>query len=121
MRPSPVAVARIAAWTNRLMDRGVALAGVGSGHAARAGDVDGGASAMGGLPYRPNVGAVLFIATAGAGGAANRRTPRARPAGWQLPQGGIDEGENPREAVLRELAEEIGTDRAEVIRRLTRG
>ncbi len=27
---------------------------------------------------------------------------------WQLPQGGIDEGENAREAALRELEEEIG-------------
>ncbi len=35
--------------------------------------------------------------------------------GWQLPQGGIDVGEDPRAAVLRELAEEIGTDRAEII------
>ena len=43
------------------------------------------------------------------------RTPRAPPGGWQLPQGGIDAGEDPRGAVLRELAEEIGTDRAEII------
>jgi putative (di)nucleoside polyphosphate hydrolase len=35
--------------------------------------------------------------------------------GWQLPQGGIDAGEDPRVAVFRELAEEIGTDRAEII------
>jgi putative (di)nucleoside polyphosphate hydrolase len=35
--------------------------------------------------------------------------------GWQLPQGGIDADENPRIAVLRELAEEVGTDRAEII------
>ena len=35
--------------------------------------------------------------------------------GWQLPQGGIDADEDPRRAVLRELAEEIGTDRAEII------
>ena len=34
---------------------------------------------------------------------------------WQMPQGGIDEGEEPRAAALRELAEETGTDKAEII------
>ncbi len=34
---------------------------------------------------------------------------------WQMPQGGIDPGEAPREAALRELAEEIGTGKAEII------
>ena len=34
---------------------------------------------------------------------------------WQLPQGGIDEGEAPREAVLRELGEEIGTANATIL------
>jgi putative (di)nucleoside polyphosphate hydrolase len=34
---------------------------------------------------------------------------------WQMPQGGIDEGEDPRAAALRELKEEIGTDNAEII------
>lgn len=34
---------------------------------------------------------------------------------WQMPQGGIDAGETPREAALRELEEEAGTDRAEII------
>ena len=40
------------------------------------------------------------------------------PAGlsaWQMPQGGIDPGEGPREAALRELAEEVGTDKAEIV------
>ena len=32
-----------------------------------------------------------------------------------MPQGGIDPGETPREAALRELREEIGTDKAEII------
>ena len=32
---------------------------------------------------------------------------------WQMPQGGIEEGELPRRAALRELKEEIGTDAAE--------
>ncbi len=34
---------------------------------------------------------------------------------WQMPQGGIDEGEAPRAAALRELREEIGTGKAEII------
>ena len=34
---------------------------------------------------------------------------------WQMPQGGIDEGESPRQAALRELEEEIGTNRAEIV------
>ena len=34
---------------------------------------------------------------------------------WQFPQGGIDEGESPRDALFRELREEIGTDEVEVI------
>lgn len=40
------------------------------------------------------------------------------PAGlsaWQMPQGGIDPGESPAEAAMRELAEEIGTDKAEIV------
>jgi len=69
------------------------------------------------LPYRPNVGAVLFnrvglILIARRADLPNAEAPAG---GWQLPQGGIDEGEDPRRAVLRELAEEIGTDRAEII------
>lgn len=69
------------------------------------------------LPYRLNVGAVLF----GPGGRvlvcrrADLPNAEGAPGGWQLPQGGIDEGEDPRIAVFRELAEEIGTDRAEIL------
>ena len=37
------------------------------------------------------------------------------PGAWQLPQGGIDKGEDPDVAVMRELAEEIGTDAATII------
>jgi putative (di)nucleoside polyphosphate hydrolase len=37
------------------------------------------------------------------------------PGAWQMPQGGIDAGEAPAHAALRELKEEIGTDRAEII------
>ncbi len=70
-----------------------------------------------GLPYRANVGAVLFNAAGKVLIARRADTPRAEvPAsGWQLPQGGMDAGEDPRVAVLRELKEEIGTDKAEII------
>jgi putative (di)nucleoside polyphosphate hydrolase len=63
-------------------------------------------------PYRPNVGVALFNA---AGRVLIGR--RFRDDGpeiilpgleWQMPQGGIDADENPREAVTRELWEETG-------------
>jgi len=39
------------------------------------------------------------------------------PSGfWQMPQGGIDDNENPEEAVWREMMEEIGTNNAELIK-----
>jgi putative (di)nucleoside polyphosphate hydrolase len=34
---------------------------------------------------------------------------------WQMPQGGIDAGEEPRTAALRELGEEVGTTKATII------
>jgi putative (di)nucleoside polyphosphate hydrolase len=34
---------------------------------------------------------------------------------WQFPQGGIDKGETPKKALLRELKEEIGTNDIEII------
>lgn len=34
---------------------------------------------------------------------------------WQMPQGGIDDGESPAEAAFREMEEEIGTAKAEII------
>jgi putative (di)nucleoside polyphosphate hydrolase len=69
------------------------------------------------LPYRPNVGAVLFDRRGLVFVARRADLPNAEgaPGGWQLPQGGIDEHEDPRAAVLRELAEEIGTSRATII------
>jgi len=69
------------------------------------------------LPYRPNVGAVLFNAEGRVLVARRADLPNAEgaPGGWQLPQGGIDEGEDPARAVLRELAEEIGTDRFAIL------
>jgi putative (di)nucleoside polyphosphate hydrolase len=34
---------------------------------------------------------------------------------WQFPQGGIDEGETPQEALFRELKEEIGTKKVDIV------
>jgi putative (di)nucleoside polyphosphate hydrolase len=69
------------------------------------------------LPYRLNVGAALFDGRGKVLVGHRADLPNAADlwGGWQLPQGGIDADEEPRRAVLRELAEEIGTDRAEII------
>jgi putative (di)nucleoside polyphosphate hydrolase len=69
------------------------------------------------LPYRANVGAVLFNAAGLVLVARRADLPDAEgaPGGWQLPQGGMDEGEDPAIAVFREMEEEIGTAKAEIL------
>ena len=69
------------------------------------------------MPYRPNVGAVLFNRDGRIFVARRANFPNAEgpPGGWQLPQGGIDAAEDPRVAIFRELGEEIGTEKAEII------
>jgi putative (di)nucleoside polyphosphate hydrolase len=64
------------------------------------------------LPYRPCVGIMML----------NRKRQvfvgkrlDQTVEGWQMPQGGIDPGEEPRQAALRELQEETGTAKAEII------
>ena len=64
------------------------------------------------LPYRPCVGIMLlnadnkiFIA---------RRRDQSVEA-WQMPQGGIDDGEKPVDAAFRELREETSVRQAELI------
>lgn len=65
-----------------------------------------------GLPYRQGVGLMLFNPQ-GLVFVAKRVDTEADA--WQMPQGGIDEGETPRQAVFREMKEEIGTDRGEIL------
>lgn len=65
------------------------------------------------LPYRPCVGIMLFNRD---GLVFVGRRIDQTVEGWQMPQGGIDEGETPAEAGLRELREEIGTAKAVVLR-----
>ncbi len=65
------------------------------------------------LGYRPCVG-ILLLNRAGLVLVGRRLDVKDVPA-WQMPQGGIDPGETPRAAALRELAEEIGTANAEIL------
>ncbi len=68
------------------------------------------------LPLRPNVGAVLFNHAGRVFVARRADLPNAEAAaGWQLPQGGIDAREEPRTALARELAEEIGTGKFRIM------
>lgn len=65
------------------------------------------------LPYRPCVGMMLFNKDGRV--FVGKRVDQTLE-GWQMPQGGIDDGEKPHEAALRELEEEIGTRNAEIVR-----
>lgn len=61
--------------------------------------------------YRPNVGLALFSKQGHVwlGRRAGVRKDDVRYA-WQMPQGGIDRGETPSQAALRELGEETGLE-----------
>jgi len=64
------------------------------------------------LSYRPCVGIMLLNERGQV--FVGRRVDGPQDA-WQMPQGGIDPGENPKEAALRELVEEVGTNDIEFL------
>ena len=64
--------------------------------------------------YRPGIG-IMLLNRGGLAFVGHRiRMPPSLPR-WQMPQGGIDTGETPRRGAARELIEEIGTGRAEIL------
>lgn len=65
------------------------------------------------LPYRPCVG--LMVLNREGKVFVGKRIDQSIES-WQMPQGGIDPGETPRETALRELSEEIGTTKIEFLR-----
>ncbi len=65
------------------------------------------------LRYRPAVGIMLLNRQSEV--FVGRRIDMPLMPAWQMPQGGIDPGETPCQAALRELKEEIGTDKAEIL------
>jgi putative (di)nucleoside polyphosphate hydrolase len=75
------------------------------------------------LQYRRCVG-VMLINRQGHVFVGRRAEAADAPEGvgqwWQMPQGGIDEGEDPEAAARRELAEETGVTRARIVGRARR-
>ena len=73
------------------------------------------------LPYRPCVGA-LILNPAGLVWVGHRfdtpHSEEARGTWWQMPQGGIDKGEDPASAVLREVREETAMTSLTIIAEL---
>ena len=70
------------------------------------------------LPYRPCVGIMVLNHTGHIWVGQRADAPgdaEGRGTWWQMPQGGIDENEDPREAALRELHEETAIRSVEII------
>jgi putative (di)nucleoside polyphosphate hydrolase len=67
------------------------------------------------LPYRPNVGIVLLNPQGLIFAGQRLKSVAGGGQAWQMPQGGIDQGEDPEAAAFREMEEEIGTRNARVL------
>ena len=74
------------------------------------------------LPYRPCAGAMVLNARGEVWIGKRKKTKEmtGEETLWQMPQGGIDEGEEPGAAALRELYEETSIRSVELIRTSTR-
>ncbi len=68
-----------------------------------------------GKNYRPNVAAIVLSAKYPEKCEVFIASRTDVENAWQFPQGGIDEGESSKEALYRELEEEIGTKEIEII------
>lgn len=68
-----------------------------------------------GKNYRPNVAAIVLSAKYPDKCEVFIASRTDVENAWQFPQGGIDKGETPEEALYRELEEEIGTSEIEII------
>ena len=70
------------------------------------------------LPYRPCVGIMLVNRDGKV--FVGQRIDNPESDAWQMPQGGIDDGEDPADAALRELREETGLlpDHVSIISRM---
>jgi putative (di)nucleoside polyphosphate hydrolase len=64
--------------------------------------------------YRPAVG-IMLLNRGGEVFVGRRCDMPPGEDAWQMPQGGIDDGETPRQAALRELAEETGVTAVEIL------
>ncbi len=69
------------------------------------------------LPLRECVGIMLLNkkGRVWVGHRLQQWMPEASPRVWQMPQGGIDKGENPKKAAMRELYEETGVRNVTII------
>ncbi|PZT47758.1 RNA pyrophosphohydrolase [Helicobacter valdiviensis] len=65
--------------------------------------------------YRPNVAAVILSSKYPLNCELFIASRSDIKNAWQFPQGGIDKSETPKEALFRELKEEIGTDKVDII------